>query len=787
MNLEAPSSLKQAGHLRFNAVLAALLWTLLLAASIAWNVYHQRQELLGNARLQAEAYINKDLSFRSWATSHGGVYVRPTEKSPPNPYIKVPDRDVVTTDGMQLTLINPAYMIRQVLQDFSAPFGIRGHLTSLKLMNPDNAPDPWEHEALLAFARGVKEVKKVAELDGKTILRYMRPLYMEPGCLKCHGGMGYKEGDIRGGISTMVDMEPLQAVSAKTVSAILAAHGVVWLVGLLGIGLSARRSMQRAIERERSVEAIRLNEQRALALLALNGKTEELSEREILQEGLEEAERLTSSQIAYLHFVDDDQKTIELVMWSKRTLQHCKAAFDTHYPIAAAGVWADCARTRQPVIHNDYQSLGNKRSYPEGHAHLVRHLSVPVLEGDMVRMIMGVGNKASDYDQDDSRLLQMIANDLWKVVRRRRAEEALRRAKEEMEQHVQERTEALSVANDNLVKSVAELQLHHREMQLINQLNDMLQTCQTLDEAYRVIEITVRELFGVRGGALMIMDSGRHYLETVVRWGETVCEESFAPEDCWAMRQGQRHYVEDVKDALLCKHFTSPPGGGYLCMPFAAQGKIMGSLYLEMKVEDAPKFHEAQASLAETVCEAIKLGLSNISLRIALREQATHDQLTGLYNRRYLNEALPREMHRAMRGHSPLCAVMMDIDHFKNFNDAHGHEAGDLVLREIGRLLLGCLRRSDIACRFGGEEIAIIMPESSLEDAQQRLEQICQQIKQMDLHFGGQTLEQVTVSVGVARMPEHGATLDQLLHTADQALYAAKAAGRDRIVVYKTE
>lgn len=761
----------------------ALLWTLLVAASLTWNDHHQRQEILSNAQMQANAFINKDMSFRSWATSHGGVYVRPTEKSPPNPYLKVPDRDVVTSNGIQLTLINPAYMMRQVLEDFSRPYDIRGHLTSLRLKNPNNAADPWEREALEAFEHGTREVSEETELGGRTVLRYMRPVYIEPGCLKCHGDMGYKLGDIRGGISTVVDMEPLEAAAAKSINIMIFTHSLVWLVGLIGIGVSSRHFSLRALERERSVEAIRRNEQRALALLALDGKAEKLDEKALLQEGLEEAERLTGSEIAYLHFINDDQQSIELVAWSKNTREHCQAAFDNHYPLAEAGVWADCARTKQPVLHNDYQALSNKHGYPQGHTHVVRHLSVPVVEGDMVRLIMGVGNKRSQYDQTDQRLLQMIANDLWKVVRRRRADEALRRANEEMEQRVQERTRELSVANEHLLKSVDELQLHQREMKLINQFNDMLQTCQSLDEAYHVIEISLRDLFTVRGGVLAVIDASRQYLETVVSWGDTLCDESFALDDCWAMRQGHVHWVIDVNKDLLCKHFAHPPQAGYLCLPLIAQGETMGLLHIGMGEDAGMELHEAQRNLAETVCESIKLGLSNISLRIALREQATHDPLTGLYNRRYLDETLPREMHRAMRNKSVLCLVMMDIDHFKQFNDTHGHEAGDTVLRELGRLLQGNLRKSDVAVRYGGEEITIVMPDSSLEDAQQRIEQIRESVSQMEIHFGAVDIGRITISAGVAQMRGRGATPDQLLRAADQALYAAKAGGRNRVVV----
>lgn len=420
--------------LKKNVILLSLFWTALLTASLAWNIYEQRQGVVANSYIQATVAIEKDISFRSWATSHGGVYVKPTEKSPPNPYLTVPDRDVVTTNGIKLTLINPAYMMRQLYQRASPKDAIKGHITSLKLLNPGNVPDEWEREALQAFERGEKErTAVVTTADGKDKFRYMRPFYVEPGCLKCHGNMGYKVGDIRGGISTTVDMGQLEAASAAAARGIKITHGLVWLVGLIGIGMSGRRFKQRAIERERGIEEIRRNEQRALAMLTLDNRAEELDEKTLLQKGLEVAERLTSSRISYLHFINDDQQTIELYTWSKHTLEKCEALFDKHYPLAAAGMWADCVRTRQPAVHNDYQALDNKHGYPEGHVHLVRHLSVPVLEGDKVRLILGVGNKENEYDEADTRLLQMIANDLWNTARRQRSEKAMKTYAAELE------------------------------------------------------------------------------------------------------------------------------------------------------------------------------------------------------------------------------------------------------------------------------------------------------------------------------------------------------------------
>jgi len=176
-------------------------------------------------------------------------------------------------------------------------------------------------------------------------------------------------------------------------------------------------------ERKRTEEALRLNEMRLNALLTLSEKTYGLSEVEIIQAALEEAQNLTGSTIGYFHFVNDDRETIELSTWSRTTLEGCTAAQVKHYPLSQAGVWADCARTKKPVVHNDYRSLEGKRGIPEGHSELVRHMSAPVIEGDDVHAIAGVGNKATDYDEADVRQLQLLANDTWRIIRRKRAEE----------------------------------------------------------------------------------------------------------------------------------------------------------------------------------------------------------------------------------------------------------------------------------------------------------------------------------------------------------------------------
>jgi signal transduction histidine kinase/ActR/RegA family two-component response regulator len=192
--------------------------------------------------------------------------------------------------------------------------------------------------------------------------------------------------------------------------------------------VAARTAALEAANRQLLISDLRLK-----AMFEMSQQADTMDERALLRRGAEEAVRLTGSHIGYVHFVNNDQETIELHSWSAETLKHCTAVHQSHYPISMAGVWADTVRLRRPVVHNDYQHLPNRCGYPAGHAHLIRHLGVPVVEGDKVRVLIGVGNKPTDYDASDEHDLQLIADDLWRIVMRRRAEAALASAKEAAE------------------------------------------------------------------------------------------------------------------------------------------------------------------------------------------------------------------------------------------------------------------------------------------------------------------------------------------------------------------
>jgi diguanylate cyclase (GGDEF)-like protein len=231
----------------------------------------------------------------------------------------------------------------------------------------------------------------------------------------------------------------------------------------------------------------------------------------------------------------------------------------------------------------------------------------------------------------------------------------------------------------------------------------------------------------------------------------------------------------DSQVGLVCRHFIHPPETGYLCAPLMVQGETLGVLSLLGGEQKGGHFVYQQLALA--VGEGIKLALSNIDMREELREQAILDPLTGLYNRRYMEDSLARELFRTQRQKSSLCVAMLDIDRFKYINDTFGHAAGDLLLGELGRILRENLRMSDIACRYGGDEFVLILPDSSLEDTAHRVRQILDLVKELRIWQGNQLLDPVTVSVGVAVAHEHNFIQHDVLQAADQALYLAKQAG----------
>jgi diguanylate cyclase (GGDEF)-like protein/PAS domain S-box-containing protein len=348
----------------------------------------------------------------------------------------------------------------------------------------------------------------------------------------------------------------------------------------------------------------------------------------------------------------------------------------------------------------------------------------------------------------------------------------------------------LENANIQLKVLVQEAEERNATMALLNDMSEMLQTCQTTEEAFRAINHFVPQFFPGDAGALYLLRNSKNLLSSVTTWGPSPpTEEMFPPDHCWAIRSGRVHRVDDPASALLCKHIETtgvlPPA--HLCVPLVAQSVSLGILHIRflscaLQGRETAKL-EVKQRLAVAIAENLALALANLKLRETLQNQAIRDPLTGLYNRRYLEETLDREIHRSQRLKTPLGMVMMDLDHFKDFNDAFGHAAGDALLSSLAHVITGGIRTEDIACRYGGEEFLLILPGASLETTRERAENVRQAVKALQVKYQGRFLKSTTISLGVAIFPDQGQTAEEVVAAADAALYRAKQAGRDRVEI----
>ncbi len=387
--------------------------------------------------------------------------------------------------------------------------------------------------------------------------------------------------------------------------------------------------------------------------------------------------------------------------------------------------------------------------------------------------------------------LKSFINELDKKVieRTREAEEKNTRLQCEIDERSRVSGQ-LEKANTKLTTWVKELETRNREIALLNRMGDMLQACRTLDETFGVITETLGGLLPNEPGALYMLRSSKNTLEMVAKWGEFEGNaEMFPPEDCWGLRRGKAHRVEKPGLGQACAHIRTPPPFGALCVPMIGQGEVLGMLHLsfsgpepDQRTDEHYRRLESMERLAMTVADHLSLALANLKLRERLQEMSVRDPLTGLYNRRYMQETLEREIKRAQRDSKPISIVMLDVDHFKSVNDTHGHDAGDLVLKTLAGFLGNNFRGEDVACRYGGEEFVLILPGLSLKDSEAKAERIRREVETtMRVRYRDKHLS-ITVSIGVAAFPEHGDHADPLIAKVDAAMYEAKNRGRNLIV-----
>jgi diguanylate cyclase (GGDEF)-like protein len=350
-----------------------------------------------------------------------------------------------------------------------------------------------------------------------------------------------------------------------------------------------------------------------------------------------------------------------------------------------------------------------------------------------------------------------------RVLRQRNAAE--HKAKDAADQ-ARRTTERISQQNDLLFRSA--------------ELMHSLELAESTDESAGVIASYLPRLLPNLSGSLYLYDNSRDLLERKAGWGAVEGEPAVIEAlDCWALRRGSPHACSGGEGGLACRH-ASHPEMDRLCLPLVTQGDVIGCL----SVTGAGLVHgaEDQRAWIGQLAEQLGLALSNVRLRVSLRQQSIIDPLTQLYNRRYMDEVLKRELARSDRNGAPVSVLVLDLDHFKRINDTYGHEAGDAILRKVALTLRENIRSCDVACRMGGEEMVVLLPDCGTGNAVKRADALRLAIAGGDVLHAGQRIG-ATASIGVASYPQHGNNMQTLVHAADLALYEAKHGGRNCVRV----
>ena len=397
---------------------------------------------------------------------------------------------------------------------------------------------------------------------------------------------------------------------------------------------------------------------------------------ELLQKTLDEAEALTVSQIGFVHFLEADQKTLQLQMWSTSTMENISTfeGYGLHYPVDEAGVWADCISTRAPVIHNDYPNLpaSRRKGLPQDHALLLRELIVPVVRNDLIVMIMGVGNKSTDYDDNDVETLSQLANLAWDIVQRKQAEELLKDSERRFRNLVETTSDWIWEIDANGVYTYASPRIRD------------------------ILGFESSEIIGKRPEDFMPPEEAKRVLG--------IFTSIFASRSQFSNLENKNLH----KDGRVIILETSG-------VPIADNdGVFRGYRGIDRDI--------TERKLAEQALEAANRELQTA---LALQQQLAHtDALTGINNRRHLYELAEHEFEIATRYQQPLSVIMFDIDHFKQVNDTFGHTVGDQILQGVTQVACAELRSADVIGRYGGEEFVIILPMTNAKKAYPLAERI---------------------------------------------------------------
>jgi len=421
------------------------------------------------------------------------------------------------------------------------------------------------------------------------------------------------------------------------------------------------------------------------------------------------------------------------------------------------------------------------------------------IDKQLMQEILKLQQKISDLEihteisQDAGEKLNKYCDKLKKISQTQLDE--LKQTNLKLQAELAERKKAenaLQESNLKLMQSLTQLEQRNLELTYMTEMGELIQACLTMEEAFSISSRFIKKIFPQESGAVFLSGKSINIVEAVVVWGESLKGELvFSRDDCWAFRKGHMHIITETSSGDICRHIDAQEVVSYICIPMMAQGNAIGMLHLQRNISSQNRKEENEdiwpgdkKRLMTAVAEHLSLAFANLKLQESLRQQAVHDSLTGLYNRRYMMEMLEREVRRAIRSQDPVGVIMLDLDHFKNINDNYGHESGDVVLQELSRFLQTHVRQEDIVCRYGGEEFIVIMPGTSLDVCKARARSLWEGIKNIQIQAEGHTISHLSISIGIAMSSDNSINdASELLRMADAALYKAKEKGRDTIVI----
>ncbi|UTS79941.1 sensor domain-containing diguanylate cyclase [Phaeobacter piscinae] len=321
-----------------------------------------------------------------------------------------------------------------------------------------------------------------------------------------------------------------------------------------------------------------------------------------------------------------------------------------------------------------------------------------------------------------------------------------------------------------------------REVQLLGELNEWLQSSRSLDELFDMVARFMTHILPTAEGSVYVYSNSRDVLDGCASWNGGTHKDHIHPEECWGLRRGRTYEFGASEIDFICEHAEPHDGRAYYCFPILAHGETVGLMHLRALTDATEAFINSK-KLAQMCAEQISMAIANVRMRDQLHDQSVRDPLTGLFNRRHMTETLRKSINNSQNAGTPLSIIAVDVDHFKKFNDNHGHDAGDMVLRAVGSVLEQACDGDEVACRPGGEEFTLILPGASQEDVMTKAELLRQAVEAIVVRYGEKALPAISISLGVAHYPRHGTMPQDLLRASDEALYEAKAKGRNQVCV----